>query len=144
MARGPGLERGQGDLGNVGGSLGAEGTADVAAGVDGADGGAVPVVLGVGDELDRVGAGPQADGDGEVPELIPVEGVGEVAVERGAAVDADVGRGGHQVRVVVVGDDALVVGVADGHAVGAGRCRPDRERQGVGGPAANAGDNAAV
>src|ERR1700728_4408267 len=76
---------------------------DALARVYDSDGGAVPVVLRVGDELDCVRAGPEPDRDREIPELIPVKGVGEVDVERGRSVDADVGRGGHQVRVVVVG-----------------------------------------
>jgi hypothetical protein len=65
-------------------------------------------------------------------------------VEGTAAVDADVGRGGEEVGVVMVGDDALVVGVADGHAVGAGRRGVDGERERVRGAAADPGHHAAV
>ena len=92
----------------------------------------------------RIRSRAQPHRDRQRPELVPVEGVGEVDVEGGLAVDGDVRRGSHQVGIVVICDDALVVGVPNGHRTNAGGRRVHGERERVCRAAADAGDHATV
>jgi hypothetical protein len=92
-------------------------------------------------ERDLVGALLQVDGDAHRPVVVPAPGVLEGDLPGLAVPDRDVGRTGHDVRVVGVAVVAAVVArVVDDEDVAAGGGRVDRELGGAVGAVAEPAD----